>query len=67
MKIIQLMDKLIEKHIPIILLSLLLAVLTILSNIGMISTSSVLISKAGLHPQVLDLMVLIVAVRFFGI
>lgn len=67
MKIIGLMTALMKKHIPFVLLSLLMALLTILSNIGMLSASSVLISRAALHPDVLDLMVLIVAVRFFGI
>lgn len=67
MKVFQLMNSLIKIHIPFVLLSLLLALLTITSNVGLLSASSVLISRAALHPEVLDLMVLIVAVRFFGI
>lgn len=67
MKVFKLMNNLMKKHIPIVLLSLLMGLFTILSNIGMLSSSSVLISRAALHPDVLDLMVLIVAVRFFGI
>lgn len=67
MKIIELMTTLMKKHIPYVLLSLLTALLTILSNIGMLSASSVLISRAALQPDVLDLMTLIVAVRFFSI
>lgn len=40
---------------------------TVLSNVGLLGTSAVLISQAALAPPILDLMVLIVAVRFFGI
>lgn len=56
-----------EKNISFIILSLLMGIFTVISNVGMLSTSAVLISSAALHPDVLDLMVLIVAVRFFGI
>lgn len=41
--------------------------LTIASNIGLMAASAVLISRAALQPPILDLMMLIVAVRFFGI
>lgn len=67
MTIFKLINGLIKKHIPFVLLSLLMALLTILSSVGMLSSSTVLISKAALHPDVLELMVLIVAVRFFGL
>lgn len=67
MKIFNLVKYLMKKHIFFILFSVFMGVLTIISNVGMLSTSSILISKAALHPDVLDLMVLIVAVRFFGI
>ncbi|ATW26534.1 thiol reductant ABC exporter subunit CydC [Candidatus Formimonas warabiya] len=40
---------------------------TVASNVGLLAASALLISRAALHPPVLDLMVLIVAVRFFGI
>lgn len=48
-------------------LSLSLGVLTVGSHIGLMTTSAYLISRAALHPPVLDLMVAIVGVRFFGI
>lgn len=67
MKIFILMNSLMKKHVPFVLFSIMVGVLTILSNVGMITTSSVLISKAALHPDVLDLMVFIVGVRFFSI
>lgn len=44
----------------------LLGFCTIGSNIGLMATSAYLISRAALHPPVLDLMVAIVGVRFFG-
>lgn len=45
----------------------LLGAFTIASNIGLLATSAVLISQAALIPPLMDLMVLIVGVRFFGI
>lgn len=50
-----------------ILLALLLSALTIFSHIGLMATSAYLLARAALHPAVLDLMVTIVGVRFFGI
>ena len=47
--------------------AILLGFCTIGSNIGLMATSAYLISRAALHPPVLDLMVAIVGVRFFGI
>lgn len=67
MKIFILMNSLMKKHIPFVFLSIIVGVFTIVSNVGMLATSSVLISKAALHPGALDLMVLIVGVRFFSI
>lgn len=67
MRFFKVMNYLMKKHIPLVILSLFMGTFTILSSIGMFSTSSVLISKAALHPDVLDLMILIVGVRFFGI
>lgn len=67
MKIFILMNSLMKKHISFVLLSIAVGVFTILSNVGMLSTSSILISKAALHPGALDLMVFIVGVRFFSI
>jgi ATP-binding cassette subfamily C protein CydC len=56
-----------KKQLFFVICSLIMGVCTILSNVGLLSTSAVLISRAALHPDVLDLMVLIVGVRFFGI
>lgn len=67
MRFFKVMNYLMKKHIPLVILSLFMGTFTVLSSIGMFSTSSVLISKAALHPDVLDLMILIVGVRFFGI
>lgn len=67
MRILKVMNYLMKKHVFFVVLALLMGVFTIFSNVGMLSASSVLISRAALHPDVLDLMVLIVAVRFFGI
>ena len=58
---------LIAPYWQLAVLSLLLGVLTVGSNIGLMTTSAYLISRAALHPPVLDLMVAIVGVRFFGI
>lgn len=49
------------------LLSALLGSMTILSGIGLLTTSAYLISMAALHPSVAALQVAIVGVRFFGI
>ena len=67
MRILKIMNSLMKKQIFFIVCSLIMGILTILSNVGLLSTSAVLISRAALHPDVLDLMVLIVGVRFFGI
>lgn len=50
-----------------ILLALLLSGLTISSHIGLMATAAYLLAKAALQPPVMDLMVTIVGVRFFGI
>lgn len=52
---------------PRVLLALLLSTLTISSHIGLMATSSYLLARAALQPPILDLMVTIVGVRFFGI
>ena len=44
-----------------------LATGTILAGIGLLASSGYLVSAAALRPPILDLMVVIVAVRFFGI
>jgi ATP-binding cassette subfamily C protein CydC len=44
-----------------------LGTLTILGSVGLMSTSGYLISRAALRPPILDLILVIVAVRFFGI
>ncbi|HVJ48281.1 thiol reductant ABC exporter subunit CydC [Desulfitobacterium sp.] len=50
-----------------ILLALLLSALTISSHIGLMATAAYLLARAALHPAVMDLMQVIVGVRFFGI
>ena len=40
---------------------------TVASSIGLLTTSAYLISRAALHPPILDLTIAIVGVRFFGI
>lgn len=50
-----------------ILLALLLSTLTVTSHIGLMATSAYLLARAALHPPILDLMVTIVGVRFFGL
>ncbi|MBP1760002.1 MAG: cysteine export CydDC family transporter permease subunit/ATP-binding protein CydC [Firmicutes bacterium] len=50
-----------------IFLALILSTLTITSHIGLMATSAYLLARAALHPPVLDLMVTIVGVRFFGL
>src|SRR6266568_3964689 len=50
-----------------ILLSTLLGVATVVSGIGLMSTSAYLISVAALHPSIAALDVAIVGVRFFGL
>jgi ATP-binding cassette, subfamily C, bacterial CydC len=67
MRIFKIINSIMKRHIGFVTLSLITGTLTILSNMGMLSTSSILISRAALHPDVLDLMVLIVAVRFFSL
>lgn len=67
MRILKVMNSLMRKQSFFVVCSLVMGIFTILSNVGLLSTSAVLISRAALHPDVLDLMVLIVGVRFFGI
>ena len=50
-----------------IILSLFAAVCTILAGIGLMASSGYLISRAALRPPILDLMLIIVAVRFFAL
>ena len=50
-----------------ILLSIFLSTATIASGIGLIGTSTYLISKASMKPSIAVLQVAIVGVRFFGI
>jgi len=67
LRIFKVMNSLMKKQFFFVLLSVVMGVFTILANVGLISSSAVLLSRAALHPDVLDLMVLIVIVRFFGI
>ncbi len=48
-------------------LSVLLGVLTVGSNVGLMSLSAWLISAAALHPPLSELQIAIVGVRFFGL
>ena len=48
-------------------LATLLGVATVVSGIGLMSTSGYLIARAALRPSIADLQVAIVGVRFFGI
>lgn len=50
-----------------VVLSVLLGAATIAASVGLIGTSSWLISTAALHPSIAELNVAIVGVRFFGI
>jgi ATP-binding cassette subfamily C protein CydCD len=59
--------KLIWPYKSQVALSVLLGFITILSGIGLISTSAYLISAAALQPSIAELQVAIVGVRFFGI
>ncbi|TGE31739.1 thiol reductant ABC exporter subunit CydC [Desulfosporosinus sp. Sb-LF] len=52
---------------PRILLALILSTLAITSHVGLMATSAFLLARAALHPPILDLMVTIVGVRFFGL
>ncbi|MFZ5944869.1 MAG: thiol reductant ABC exporter subunit CydC [Bacillota bacterium] len=59
--------KLLVPYRKLIFLGVVLGFLTVGSNIGLLAVSAVLISSAALHPPVLDLLTLVVGVRFFGI
>lgn len=48
-------------------LALFLGLLTIVSGVGLIAASGYLISWAALRPPILDMILVLVAVRFFGI
>ncbi|MDR3587086.1 MAG: thiol reductant ABC exporter subunit CydC [Desulfosporosinus sp.] len=50
-----------------IVLALILSTLTVTSHIGLMATSAYLLARAALQPPVLDLMQIIVGVRFFGL
>lgn len=52
---------------PRVCLALLLSTLTVTSHIGLMATSSYLLARAALQPPIMDLMITIVGVRFFGI
>jgi ATP-binding cassette subfamily C protein CydC len=67
MRIFKVMNFIMKKQLGFVMLSLMLGTLTVMASVGLLSTSALLISRAALHPEVLDLMVLIVVVRFFGI
>lgn len=67
MRIFKVMAILMKKQFFFVLLSVFMGVFTILSNVGLISSSVVLLSRASLRPDISELMALIVIVRFFGI
>lgn len=48
-------------------LSLILGIFTIVTGVGLLAASGYLISWAALRPPILDLILVLVAVRFFGI
>jgi thiol reductant ABC exporter CydC subunit len=54
-------------ELPRLALAVLAGVGAAASSIGLMATAAWLISRAAQHPPVLDLMVAIVAVRFFGV
>lgn len=58
---------LLRRHPWRTLASILAASATVLAGVGLMSTSGHLISRAALQPPILELMVLLVGVRFFGI
>jgi len=66
-KILQPLFKLMQPVRWLLVGAVLLAAATVLANVGLLATSAVLISLAALQPPLLDLMVFIVGVRFFGI
>lgn len=67
MRVLGFMNSLMKNHIGFLLLSILAGTLTVMAGVGLLSASSVLISKAALHPDISTLMALIVVVRFFSI
>lgn len=67
MKSVKWLINLMLPYWPRILLALLLSALTITSHIGLMAASAYLLARAALHPPLLDLMVTIVGVRFFGL
>jgi ATP-binding cassette subfamily C protein CydC len=58
---------LIRKHPWQLLAAVLAASATILAGVGLMTSSGYLISRAAQRPPILDLIVVIVSVRFFGI
>lgn len=54
-------------HKLLLAAAIVLGLFTVLASIGLMSTSGYLISRAAQKPPILDLMLAIVAVRFFGI
>lgn len=67
MKVLRELLKLVQKHKLSFALAIILSVFTVASNVGLLTLSALLISWAALHPPILDLMTVIVGVRFFGI
>lgn len=50
-----------------VLLSLILGIFTVITGVGLLAASGYLVSWAALRPPILDLILVLVAVRFFGI
>ena len=59
--------KLLSRHRALLVGSVLFAMSTVLMNIGLLTTSTWLITKASEHPVMVALSLAIVGVRFFGI
>jgi thiol reductant ABC exporter CydC subunit len=66
-RIIHRLLKLIWPYKGQVAISVIMGFFTVLSGIGLISTSAYLISAAALQPSIAELQVAIVGVRFFGI
>ena len=67
MRVLKRLVKLMLPYRYLMTLGLILSFLTVGSNMGLLITSAYLISWSALQPPILDLMVLVAGVRFFGI
>lgn len=67
MRVIRPLIKFMLPHWKLVTLGLLLAFLTMASNMGLLITAAYLLSWAALRPPILELMTLVAGVRFFGL